>query len=356
MNKPFKRTIQIGLVLLVLGLIILPKTSLFKSNDEKTVGPSGPSSLPVSAVIVKPGVMENVIRSAGTLVPSEEVDVTTEISGMVRSIHFEEGARVKKGALLARIDDAELQAQREKAIHQRELIKQTVDRQRILLEKEAISREAFDRVQTDLLVIESELDLLDTRIEKTHIRAPFEGIMGFRYVSPGTYMQPGMRLAKLVKSSPLRLEFSVPERYQAVNLEARIVYFNISGHTETFEAKVYAVEPSVDTRTRSVVLRATYPNADYKLLPGMFADLRIVISREDEALQIPSEAIIPQMDGELVFVYRNGRAMQQRIVTGTRSERKVAVSEGLVAGDTLLTSGILQLRGNMPVVINQLVD
>ncbi|WP_026473330.1 efflux RND transporter periplasmic adaptor subunit [Alkaliflexus imshenetskii] len=351
MNTTLKRTLLILLVLVVLGIIILPKTNLFKSEAGGN-GNSGMSrSLPVSAVALKPEAMENALRSAGTLVASEEVDVTTEISGIVREIYFQEGSRVKKGDLLLRIDDAELQAQRDKAIHQRELIKQTFERQQILLEKEAISREAFDRVQTDLLVIESEIKLLDTRIAKMQIRAPFEGLIGFRYVSPGTFMQPGMRVARLVKNSPLRLEFSVPERYQSEVLSGRTVYFNVAGFNETFEAVVYAVEPSVDARTRSVVLRATYPNSEYRLLPGMFADLRIIISREEDVVQVPSEAIIPQMDGELVFVYRNGRAVQTSIRTGTRTERTVAVVEGLAAGDTVITSGILQLRSGMPVTI-----
>lgn len=351
MNTTLKRTLQILLVLVVLGVIILPKTNLFKGEAGNNGNPGMSRSLPVSAVALKPEAMENALRSAGTLVASEEVDVTTEISGVVREIYFQEGARVKKGDLLLRIDDAELQAQRDKAIHQRELIKQTFERQQILLEKEAISREAFDRVQTDLLVIESEIKLLDTRIAKTQIRAPFEGTIGFRYVSPGTFMQPGTRVARLVKSSPLRLEFSVPERYQSETLSGRTVFFNVAGFSETFEAIVYAVEPSVDARTRSVMLRASYPNSDYRLLPGMFADLRIIISREEDVVQVPSEAIIPQMDGELVFVYKNGRAVQTSIRTGTRTERHVAVVEGLAAGDTVITSGILQLRSGMPVTI-----
>jgi membrane fusion protein (multidrug efflux system) len=339
-----------------LAVIILPKTGLF-SRESETISGTGNapgSGLPVSACVVKPGLLELSISAAGTLMPSEEVEVTTEVSGLVKSIHFDEGSIVKKGELLLRINDDELQAQHEKAIHQKKLIEEKVERQRVLLEKEAVSQESFDQVRTDLLVIESEIRLLDTRIEKTYIRAPFDGTVGFRSVSPGGYLQPGVSVARLVKVSPLRIEFAIPERYQSEVLVGRDVNFTVAGYPNDFIAQVYAINPKVEERTRSIILRASYSNDDYKLLPGVFANIRLIISREENALQIPSEAIIPQMEGERVFVYRNGKAELVFISTGTRTEDRVAIKEGLVAGDTLLTSGILQLRSGMPVVINQL--
>src|SRR5690554_83202 len=355
MKKSLKRTLSIGGVVVVLALLLLPKFGWFSKKETESSALMGAGSgLPVSGVVVQPTAMENVLKAAGTLVASEEVDVTTEISGMIRSIHFEEGSRVKQGDLLVRIDDVELQAQRDKATHQKALIAQTLERQKVLLEKEAISREAFDKVQTDMLVIESELKLLNTRIEKMQIRAPFDGVIGFRGVSPGTYLQPGQPIARLVKAAPLRLEFSVPERYQAAQLQGRDVVFNVAGYSVAFHADVYAVEPMVEQRTRSLSLRALYPNEDYRLLPGMFADLSIIISRDNNVLQVPSEAAIPQMNGDQIFVYRNGKADLINIRTGSRTEAMVAVTEGLAAGDTVITSGILQLRTGMPVTIQGL--
>lgn len=350
---------QIGLIVIVLAIIILPKTGWLSRNTEVVSGSGGGApgtSLPVSAEVLKTGLLEQAIRAAGTLMPSEEVDVTTETSGLVKSIHFEEGTRVKQGDLLVRINDDELQAQREKAIHQKKLIEEKVERQRVLLEKEAVSRESFDQVQTDLLVIEAELRLLDTRIEKTFIRAPFDGAIGFRFISPGGYLQPGVQVARLVKASPLRIEFSIPERYQSEVLVGRNVNFTVAGFSEDFIARVYAIDPKVDERTRSIILRASYLNANYKLLPGVFANIRLIINREENALQIPSEAIIPQMDGERVFVYRNGKAILTNISTGIRTEQKVEVTDGLVPGDTLITSGVLQLRTGMSVSVNDLAE
>ena len=354
MKSVTKRILQIGAVVLILAIIILPKTGLFnrdKNINANSTGMQG-GKLPVLAIVLKTGLLEQAIRTAGTLMPSEEVVVTTEVSGLVKSIHFNEGAIVKKGELLLRINDDELQAQREKAIHQKKLIQEIVERQRVLFEKEAVSQESFDQVRTDLLVIESEIRLLDTRIEKTFIRAPFDGTIGFRSVSPGGYLQPGGSVARLVKASPLRIEFSIPERYQSEVLVGRDVNFSVAGYSDDFIARVYATNPKVDERTRSIILRASYANYDYKLLPGVFANIRLIISTKDSALQIPSEAIIPQMDGERVFVYRSGKAMLTTISTGIRTEDRVEVTSGLVAGDTLLTSGILQMRTGMPVSIS----
>lgn len=347
---------QIALVIVVLAVIILPKTGwLNNESNAEEAGRRGPGSgLSVTAEIITPGLLEQGLRAAGTLMASEEVDVTTEMSGLVKSIHFEEGARVRKGDLLVRINDDELQAQREKAVHQKRLIEEKVERQRILLEKEAVSQESFDQVQTDLLVIEAELQLLNTRIEKAQIRAPFDGTIGFRFVSPGSYLQPGARIAHLVKSSPLRIEFSIPERYQSEELVGRQIDFTVAGFSDKFTARVYAIDPMVDERTRSIVLRASYPNANFKLLPGMFANLHLIINTYENALQIPSEAIIPQMDGEMVFVYKNGKALFSPIKTGIRTENRVAVLEGLNPGDTLITTGVLQLRTGMPVSISNL--
>jgi membrane fusion protein (multidrug efflux system) len=357
MKRIFKRILITLLVLILLGIVIIPKTNLLKNKEKNISGASGGrGSLPVSVEIIKQGMLESVLTAAGSLLSSEEVNVTTEISGIVESIHFDEGKRVKKGDLLVKINNDELQAQRDKSIHQKKLIEEKVERQRRLLEKEAVSRESFDQVLTDLLVIDAEILLLDTRIEKTYIRAPFDGVIGFRNVSPGAYMQPGTSVARLVSISPLRIEFSIPERYMGESLIGEKVIFNVAGFYKSFNAEIYAIEPTVDFRTRTILLRAIYPNSDYKLLPGMFANISFVIGREKDAIQIPSQAIIPQLDGERVYLYKNGKAELVEIDTGIRNESRVAVTRGLSVGDTLITSGLLQLRIGMSVTINKISE
>ncbi|HKL71046.1 MAG TPA: efflux RND transporter periplasmic adaptor subunit [Marinilabiliaceae bacterium] len=352
MNKQLKRVLQIGLVLLIVAFLVIYKAGWFRSiSSESPQQMRGSAALPVTVVKLASSTMETSIKSAGSLVPEDEISITTEVSGMVSSLHFQDGMTVKKGDLLVRINDDELQAQLEKAEHQRDLVRQTLERQEVLLKKDAISLEAFDKVKTDLLVLDSEVQLLNVKISKTYIKAPFSGRVGFRDVSQGSYLQPGMVITRLVKTSPLRLEFSVPERYQSENLIGRNVQFSVAGFNDLFYAEIYAKEPQVDERTRSLVLRARYANTDQRLLPGMFANITVPIQRLEDVVQVPAQAIIPEMNGETVFLYKNGVAMKQKVVTGIRNENNVAITEGLTAGDSVITSGILQLRHQMPVKV-----
>ncbi len=352
MNKRLKRILQISIItILILFLIIYKIGWLDKTFKESNGVVKRNSSLPVSVVIAETSTMDNTIKSAGTLVAEEEVIITTEVSGIVNSTHFKDGMSVKTGDLLIKINDDELRAQLEKAEHQRTLVQQSLERQEVLLKKDAISHEAFDKVKTDLLVLDSEVQLLNVKLSKTSIRAPFSGRVGFREVSQGAFLQPGAVITKLVKTSPLRIEFAVPERYQSENLVGREIEFIVAGFEETFKAEIYAVEPRIYERTRSLVLRAKYANDNEKLLPGMFAHITVPIQRLTNVIQVPAHAIIPELNGESVFVYKNGKASKQNVVTGIRNENLIAVTEGLNSGDTIIISGILQLRHSMPVTI-----
>ncbi|MDG5798944.1 efflux RND transporter periplasmic adaptor subunit [Marinilabiliaceae bacterium ANBcel2] len=347
MSVSVKRITGIVITIIIISVLLIPRFGLFDSDENETV--STQRSLPVTGVVLSSDEIENVIRSSGSLIAGDKVDVTAEISGMVSSIHFEEGSDVKKGDLLVSLVDEEHKAQLERAEYQRDLLEQMVDRQCVLLDREAVSQEEFDRIYTDYLVAQSEVKLLNTRLSQKQITAPFDGVAGFRMVSPGAYIQPGTPVTTLTSLSPLRVEFSIPERYQSEHLIGNDIYFTVSGFNDSFAAKVYAVNPSVEKQTRTLSLRALYQNEDHKLLPGMFANIRMVTGREENIVKVPSEAVIPQMDGALIFVSRNGVAEQVGVQTGTRTEKNVVVDEGLMPGDTVITSGILQLRTGMPV-------
>lgn len=352
MSKKSKKIVQLLIIAGVIIFLIVYKIGwLDKSFKQENGVARRNSKLPVSAFVAEITTMDNTIKSAGTLVAEEEVTITTEVSGIVSSTHFKDGMNVEKGDLLIKINDDELRAQLEKAEHQRTLVQQSLERQEVLLKKDAISHEAFDKVKTDLLVLDSEVQLLNVKLSKTAIRAPFSGRVGFREVSQGAFLQPGATITKLVKTTPLRIEFAVPERYQSENLVGREIDFIVAGFEDVFKAEIYAVEPRIDERTRSLVLRAKYANENEKLLPGMFAHITVPIQRLTNIIQVPAHAIIPELNGESVFVYKSGKAFKQSVVTGIRNENLIAVTEGLNNGDTIITSGILQLRHSMPVTI-----
>jgi membrane fusion protein (multidrug efflux system) len=327
-----------------------------KASDPGNPGPGsrqGRQLLSVSGLLIQPIRMNDPRNSTGTLMPDEEVELSFETSGKIISINFTEGTRVKKGDLLAKINDKPLQAQLEKLEAQRKLVEEKEFRQRSLLDKDAISQESYDQIVTELQTIEADINLIKARILETELHAPFDGIIGLRYVSEGSYTNPSTKIARLVKISPLKIEFSIPERYAG---EIRIgfpVSFDIDN--KNYQASVYAIDPKIDLNTRTMVIRALYPNKNEELKPGRFTQVTLMLSQIENAIAIPTEALIPEMEGEMVYVYRDGRASSIKVSTGLRTESLIQIVDGLKFGDTLLTTGILQLRENLPVVLDTIM-
>lgn len=306
-------------------------------------------------VIVPTQMYEMIDNLTGTLLPDEEVDLAFETSGKIIGIYFEEGARVKKGELLAKINDRPLQAQLLKLQAQKKLTDEKEFRQRQLLDRDAISRESYDQVATELQSIEADIMLIEARIAETELRAPFDGVVGLRMISEGAYATTQTKIIRLVKTDPLKIEFSIPERYAGEVTPGFPITFNIDGFQNSFDAKVYAIDPKVDINTRTILVRALYPNTKEKLKPGRYARITALLSQIDDAVSIPTEALIPEMEGEKVFILNNGKAQERKVTTGIRTESQIQIRTGLNFGDTLLTSAILQLRNDIPVQLDTLV-
>jgi|WetSurSiteA1Bulk_404760.scaffolds.fasta_scaffold01424_10 membrane fusion protein, multidrug efflux system len=365
MNKRFRIITTISIILLLAIMIFYPKVKpLFSSapqggpatGGQMMRGPGGGQQvLNVSGFLIAPAQMNEMIKSSGTILPDEEVDLSFETSGKIVGIYFTEGTRVKKGDLLAKINDKPLQAQLLKLQSQLKLAEEKEFRQRSLLEKDAISRESYDQIATELQELEADVLLIQARIAETELRAPFDGIIGLRLLSEGSYASPSTKIVKLVKISPLKIEFSVAERYANDVKNGFPIEFRIDGNNNVFKASVYAVEPKVDINTRTIGVRALYPNLKEELKPGRFASITMRLMQINNTIAIPTEAIIPEMDGEKVFIYKAGKASPVKVTTGLRTEALIQVQEGLHFGDTLLTSGILQLRQDLPVVLDTLV-
>ena len=315
----------------------------------------GQPVLNVSGFLISSTRMNEMLNSSGTILPDEEVELSFETSGKIVDINFTEGARVKKGELLAKINDRQLQAQLLKLQAQTKLTEEKEFRQRSLLEKDAISRESYDQIATELQEFEADILLVQARIAETELRAPFDGIIGLRLLSEGSYATPSTKIVRLVKIRPLKIEFSIPERYAGELKPGFPIEFRLDGNNNVYKASVYAVEPKVDINTRSIAVRALYPNTNEELKPGRFASISMRLAQIDNTIAIPTEAIIPEMDGEMVFIYKSGKAFPVKVTTGLRTESLIQITEGLHFGDTLLTSGILQLRQDLPVVLDTLI-
>jgi membrane fusion protein (multidrug efflux system) len=352
MKRFLKIASWIGVVLILLLIIFWPKIKLFRQGKSKGVLTEGKTqAVRVKAMVARPSDLQEVIKATGTLIADEQVDLTFEMQGKIKNIFFTEGAKVNKGQLLAKLNDDDLQAQLTKLKLQNNLLQEKANRQKILLEREAISRESYDQLITDLQSNEAEIKMILVNIDKTEIRAPFDGIIGLRYLSEGAYVTSGMRISRLIKIKPLKVEFSVPERY-ADNVKAgNSLKFRIEGSSEEYSAKVYAIEPIIDATTRTMTLRALFPNEKSQLQPGRYITVQLIIREKKDALKLPTEAIIPELGSEKVFVIKNGKAAGSKVTIGLRTPEFVEITDGVNAGDTIVISGIMQLRSGMPVSI-----
>jgi membrane fusion protein, multidrug efflux system len=357
MNKKFRPFFIPFIIVVIAGIVFYPKLRpliLGDDDQEIMVAPQGPRALNVEALIMEPVRLVEVINSSGTLIPDEQVELSFETSGMIVNIEFEEGTRVKRGQMLAKINDRPLQAQLLKLQAQKKLAEEREFRQRSLLSRDAISQESYDQVVTDLQSIEADIMLVEARIAETELRAPFDGVVGLRHVSEGTFVNANTRIALLIKNDPLKIEFAIPERYSGEISPGYPLRFFLDGVKDTLQARVYAIEPKVDTRTRNIVVRALYSNPGERIKAGRFVSIQLELAEVNDALAIPTEALIPEMDGDRVFVYRDGVANSVQVTTGLRTEDMIQITSGLQPGDTLVTTGILQLRQSIPLVIDKI--
>ena len=358
------RWIIIGLIVLITGgIIFYPMVRRKFSRETTGIVPGGNGFrqrvLNVNAQILTPHPMSDHTVTTGDILPAEEVNLIFEASGKVVAIYFTEGAFVEKGTLLAKINDAPLQAQLRMLEAQVKLAQDRVYRQQTLLERDAVSQEAFESVLTDYNKLLADIELVRAQIAQTELRAPFDGVIGLRQLSEGAFASPGTKIATLAKVSELKIEFAVPETYATDIRRGTPIEFTLTdnqGRERTFRANVYAVESGIDRQTRTLMVRALYSNVNNRLMPGRYVSVKILKAEIPNAISVPSEAIIPEMGENLVYVYRSGKAQPVTIEAGLRTPSRVQALSGVAAGDTLIISGVMQLRSGLEVIIDQFVE
>lgn len=364
MNKKARIFVFSSIAVIILGMVFFPTikkllNAEINSDSQSSRGSStgaGRSELVVSATVLKPQTLNNLFRIRGVLLPDEEVNLTFESSGKITDIFFEEGTFVKEGTLLAKVNDAPLQAELKKLEAQMPLAEDRLYRQQMLLEKDAISQETYQSIATQLETLKADIELVKARIKQTELRAPFSGVIGLRHVSEGAYASPNVVISNLTKISPLKIEFSLTENFVNLIRPGSEVAFRVDNSLEVYNATVYAVESKLDASTLSLFARARYDNIDGKIKPGQSASIQIKLDEINDAIVIPSISSIKEMGRDIAYTYKNGVAQEVEVITGMRTASSVEVINGLSAGDTLLTTGVMQLRSGMPVRIDQIVE
>lgn len=308
----------------------------------------------VEALVLSPTPFQETIEIPGTLMPAESAEIHPEISGRIVRLNLAEGAAVPAGYLIAKIDDADLQAQLVKLQAQLDIAEQTESRQAKLLAIEGISRQDYDLSVLQVRNLKADIGILKTTIQKTEVRAPFAGKLGLKNISVGAYVTPAMVLTTIQQTQPLKLDFSLPEKYAQGLKPGALLSFRTTGSSVSHEAKVSAVAPGLTETNRSLNYRATVMSKDPSLLPGVFATATIQLAEKPAALLLPAQAVIPQARGKRVIRYNDGKANFVDVVTGTRTADQVEVIDGLQAGDTIVISGLMSIRPNMSVQIGKI--
>ena len=312
------------------------------SKDQK--GKDKPTAL--SGMVVKYETFDNNLSLSGSIEANEQVEIRSEVSGIVEGIYFQEGSNVSKGQVLFKVNDIELRAQLRQTKTREGLAFENERRAKLLLQKEAISQEEYDVARADFKSAQAQSQLIQAQIAKTAVRAPFSGKIGLRSISPGTYITPMILVAKLVNIGKLKITFSIPEKYASQVKTNTMLTFKVAGSDIKYSAKVYAIDPEIAIATRTLQVRAIAENKDGKLLPGTFANVELPLDIIKDAIVIPTEAIIPIQNGKKVFVTVNGLAKELMIETATRTETSVLVLSGLKEGDTVITNGVLSLKND----------
>lgn len=312
-------------------------------------GGRGGDTLAVTVATVEQRLLEDEVSTTGSLLAWESVELRAEVAGRITSLGFSEGSYVRQGQTLAVLDTDVLQAQVQAARTRRDLAAVQARRYRELFEIGGLSRQQLDQAESEVRVLDAEMAQLSAEIRRRRIVAPFSGQVGLRDVSVGAYVSPGDRLATLRITGQLKLEFAVPELYLGRVREGNVVVFTVPGQERTFRATVYAVEQAVDPATRAFTVRARTDNPGGVLSPGAFAEVQLVLDSVEDALVVPASAIVPGVDSAAVFVVQGGVADRRSVLTGIRTADRVQVVGPLADGDTVLTSGVDQVRPGQPV-------
>lgn len=342
------------LLILSLPLMIFLHACASRANEPIAAASTAVAAapgIPADGHVVTAGEVKQLLEITGTLAANQEVMISSELTKKVVNVPVKEGNVVAKGTLLFQLDDADLQAQLERLRQQEKLAALNEARLKDLIAHDAASQQDYDQAATNLAVLKAEIRALQTTIDKTRIRAPFTGRIGIIRTYPGALVSPSTPLATMVDDAQVKVEFSIPEKYATLVAPGKQQTFSVEGDSTAYKATVISKESFVDQATRTLMVRAIASNAQHKLVVGQSARLSIALRTSGDALQIPSQSLMPSSQGYSVFVLKNGKAQATPVVVGQRDANNVQITSGLQAGDTVITSNQLRLTPNTDVRI-----
>lgn len=338
---------------LLIALLSLIACQSKKEKQEKQGPGSNKGPTPVEGIVIQKENFNESLTLTGSLLAAETVNIAAEINGRITQILFQEGQLVSKGQLLIQFNDADIRASLKKAKANLDWAEKDLNRKKELRMAKAIPAEELEMAENALQVAQAEKELLESQLEKHSIKAPFSGKMGIRSISPGSIVSPGMPLVKLYQLDPIKVEFSIPEKYSGQLKVNSPFTFTSSASDKTYTGTIRLTDPEIDPATRTIKVRGTCPNPNNILSTGSFVSVNLPIFSTSDAIIIPASAVTADINGQKVLLLKEGKVTSQYVTTGSRTEDRVLINQGLMPGDTLITAGLLQLKEGSPAELKQ---
>jgi len=341
---------------LLLSIFITACGGSKKDAPPPAAGGNQIRSISVDGFLVTTREISESIEVPGTLLANETTEIHPEVAGRLTQLNVAEGRFVSRGTVLAKIYDGDLVAQLRKLEVQLKIAEQTESRQAQLLKIQGISQQDYDLSLLNVNNIKADIEIVQANISKTVIRAPYSGRLGLKNVSPGAFVTSTTVITTISQTDPLKLDFTVPEKYSERIKNGQKVNFTIQGSKTQYSAVVRATEVSLQENTRSLLVRSLVENRKSTLLPGTFANVALQFDPNPNAIMVPTQAIIPQARGQQVISYNGGKAKFIDVETGVRDSSYVQIMSGIEKGDTVVVTGLLSIRPGSSIQLNKIIN
>ena len=349
--NPINQLLKISLGFMLISLVIISCGTRAETPNKPTRQIEASPALPVDIMVVHGTSLLQEEIMAGSISPSREVTITSEIAKKVAYVAFKDGSYVTSGQLLYKLDDADIRARIRQLQAALTLAKTNEQRMASLLKTETVRHAEYDEALMQLQSLEAEQDGLLVALSKTEIRAPFSGMIGITKVHAGAFVTPGAPMVELQDQASVKLNFSVAEKYLSLVRVGNKVKFTTEIGKDTFTASITATEPGIESQNRSFPLQAVAPNYSKLFKPGMSAKVMFNTAAGTKGITLPTEALIPNGNGYSVFVVKNGAAAITPVVLSNRNEGEAIITQGLNDGDSVMISNILRASDGMRVQV-----
>ncbi len=345
--------------------VLLLITLMFLEGCKDKAGGAGPQAgngganrqrgpMVVEGFLVETSEVSEAVEVPGSLLPAEETQIRAEVSGRIVQLNIPEGGIVPKGAVLVKLFDQDLQASLRKLEVQLQIAQKTEERQKELLAINGISQQDYDLATLNVDNLKADIESVKIAISKTEIRAPYEGQVGLRNVSLGSYLGQTDIVTTLRDVNQLKLDFFVPEKYAKAINKGYTVRFRVDGGRKDHVGTVIATEGNVNQTTRTLRIKAIVKDKDQELVPGAFVKVNLQLGETNDALMIPTQAVIPTARNKQVILLRKDSAIFSIVETGIRDSAYVQINSGLKKGDTVITTGLMAIRPSQKLKIGKL--